>query len=33
VVAAVHDEIERAGGWISYARYAGIVLYGPGLGY
>jgi len=33
VVAAVHAEIARVGGWIAFARYMQIVLYAPGLGY
>jgi SAM-dependent MidA family methyltransferase len=33
VVAAVRAEIERSGGWISFARYMQLVLYAPGLGY
>ncbi|HEX6793128.1 MAG TPA: SAM-dependent methyltransferase, partial [Casimicrobiaceae bacterium] len=33
VVACVRDEIERAGGFISFARYMEIVLYAPSLGY
>jgi SAM-dependent MidA family methyltransferase len=33
VVAAVCDEIARADGWISFARYMQTVLYAPGLGY
>jgi SAM-dependent MidA family methyltransferase len=27
------DEIRRAGGWISFARYMELALYAPGLGY
>ena len=26
-------EIERAGGWLSFARYMELALYAPGLGY
>jgi SAM-dependent MidA family methyltransferase len=33
VVAHVRGEIERAGGWISFARYMELALYAPGLGY
>jgi SAM-dependent MidA family methyltransferase len=33
VVAHVRAEIERAGGWIPFARYMELVLYAPGLGY
>ncbi len=33
VVAAVRAEIERSGGWISFARYMHLVLYAPALGY
>ncbi len=33
VVAAVRAEIERNGGWLSFARYMQLVLYAPGLGY
>jgi SAM-dependent MidA family methyltransferase len=33
LVAAVAAEIERAGGWISFARYMELALYAPGLGY
>ena len=33
VVAHVRDEIARAGGFISLARYIELVLYAPGLGY
>jgi len=29
----VRDEISRAGGWISFARYMQLALYEPGLGY
>ncbi len=29
----IHDELERAGGWISFARYMELALYAPGLGY
>jgi SAM-dependent MidA family methyltransferase len=31
--ARVREEIERAGGWIGFARYMQLALYGPGLGY
>ncbi len=31
--ARVRDEISRAGGWISFARYMQLALYEPGLGY
>lgn len=31
--ALIADEITRAGGWISFARYMELVLYAPGLGY
>ena len=33
VVRHIRDEIERAGGWISFARYMELALYAPGLGY
>jgi SAM-dependent MidA family methyltransferase len=29
----IADEIAHAGGWISFARYMELALYGPGLGY
>ena len=29
----IREEIERAGGWISFARYMQMALYEPGLGY
>jgi SAM-dependent MidA family methyltransferase len=29
----VRGELERAGGWLSFARYMELVLYAPGLGY
>lgn len=29
----IADEIEAAGGWISFARYMELALYAPGLGY
>ena len=29
----IRAEIERAGGWISFARYMDLALYAPGLGY
>src|SRR5512145_1144575 len=31
--ARVREEISRAGGWISFARYMQLALYEPGLGY
>lgn len=31
--ARVREEIERAGGWISFARFMELALYEPGLGY
>jgi len=31
--ARVREEIERAGGWIGFARYMQLALYEPGLGY
>jgi SAM-dependent MidA family methyltransferase len=31
--ALIADEIARAGGWISFARYMELALYAPGLGY
>jgi SAM-dependent MidA family methyltransferase len=31
--ARVRDEINRSGGWISFARYMRLALYEPGLGY
>jgi SAM-dependent MidA family methyltransferase len=33
VAAHIRAEIERAGGWISFARYMALALYAPGLGY
>jgi len=33
VLAHIHAEIERAGGWLSFARYMELALYAPGLGY
>jgi SAM-dependent MidA family methyltransferase len=33
VVAHIHAEIDRAGGWIPFARYMELALYAPGLGY
>ncbi|MDQ6618218.1 MAG: SAM-dependent methyltransferase [Pseudomonadota bacterium] len=33
VVSAIRAEIERAGGYISFARYMELALYAPGLGY
>ena len=33
VAAHIRDEIERAGGWIDFARYMELALYAPGLGY
>jgi SAM-dependent MidA family methyltransferase len=33
VVAHIRAEIERAGGWIGFARYMELALYAPGLGY
>ncbi len=33
LAALIVDEIERAGGWISFARYMELALYAPGLGY
>ena len=29
----IRREIERAGGWIDFARYMELALYAPGLGY
>lgn len=31
--ALIADQIDQAGGWISFARYLELVLYAPGLGY
>jgi SAM-dependent MidA family methyltransferase len=33
LTAKIRDEIERAGGWIDFARYMELALYEPGLGY
>src|SRR5688572_9417465 len=33
LTAKIRDEIERAGGWIDFARYMELALYAPGLGY
>lgn len=33
LVARLREEIARAGGWISFARYMQLALYEPGLGY
>jgi SAM-dependent MidA family methyltransferase len=33
LAALIADEIERAGGWIPFARYMELALYAPGLGY
>jgi SAM-dependent MidA family methyltransferase len=33
LVAKIRSEIERAGGWIDFARYMELTLYEPGLGY
>jgi SAM-dependent MidA family methyltransferase len=33
LVAKIRSEIERAGGWIDFARYMELALYEPGLGY
>ena len=33
LVAEIRSEIERAGGWIDFARYMDLALYAPGLGY
>jgi SAM-dependent MidA family methyltransferase len=33
LVATIRREIERAGGWIDFARYMELALYAPGLGY
>ena len=33
VVAHLHNLIQRAGGWISFAQYMEAALYAPGLGY
>lgn len=33
LVAAIRAEIERAGGWLDFARYMELALYAPGQGY
>src|SRR5688572_7047201 len=33
LVALIAREIERSGGWLSFARYMELALYAPGLGY
>jgi len=33
LVRHIHAEIDRSGGWISFARYLELALYAPGLGY
>jgi len=33
LLAAIRADIERAGGWIDFARYMELALYAPGLGY
>jgi SAM-dependent MidA family methyltransferase len=33
LVGHIRDEIDRAGGWISFERYMELALYAPGLGY
>lgn len=33
VTARIREDIERSGGWISFARYMELALYSPGLGY
>jgi SAM-dependent MidA family methyltransferase len=33
VEAHIRDQIEAAGGWISFADYMSLALYAPGLGY
>jgi SAM-dependent MidA family methyltransferase len=33
VLSRLRDEIDRSGGWISFARYMELVLYEPALGY
>ena len=33
LVALVHAEISRAGGWIPFSRFMDLALYAPGLGY
>jgi SAM-dependent MidA family methyltransferase len=33
VAAQVREDIDRSGGWISFARYMELALYAPGLGY
>jgi SAM-dependent MidA family methyltransferase len=33
LAAAIHAEIDGAGGWLDFARYMELALYAPGLGY
>lgn len=33
LIGCIRDEIEKAGGWISFERYMELALYAPGLGY
>jgi SAM-dependent MidA family methyltransferase len=33
LVARIRSEVERAGGWLDFARYMELALYAPGLGY
>jgi SAM-dependent MidA family methyltransferase len=33
LVAEIRSQIERAGGWLDFARYMELALYAPGLGY
>ena len=33
LLALIRDEIDRQGGWISFARFMELALYAPGLGY
>ena len=33
VASRIREDIERSGGWISFARYMELALYSPGLGY
>jgi hypothetical protein len=33
LAATIRAEIERAGGWLDFARYMELALYAPGLGY
>lgn len=33
LMAVIHDELERAGGWLPFSRYMELALYAPGLGY